>query len=127
MEPTSSGIAGAAALIKTMGLSAFVGMIGAALLYVVTPPVNRDGSFNRREFVARLASAGVFSIMFGDIGVEFVNHFAPFLHADIHREAVDILVGAPGWWISRAIALWLQKQKDKDIGQVVAEVKGGMQ
>lgn len=123
MEPTSTGVAGVATLIKTLGLSATLGMIGAALLYIVLPPVNHDGTFNKREFAARLAVAGVFSAVFGDMGVDVLSHVTPFLNPEKHHAAVEMLVGAPGWWVSRAVALWLQKQQNKDIAQIVKETR----
>lgn len=123
MEPTSSGVAGLAALLKSLGLSATLGMVGAALLYIVLPPVNPDGTFNRKEFAARLAAAGVFSVVFGDMGADMLSHFVSFINPEKHKSAIDLLIGAPGWWVSRAVAIWLQKHRDSDIAQLVDTVK----
>lgn len=99
-------------------------MIGGALLYLVLPPVKPDGSFGRREFVLRLASAGVFSSVFGDWAVAMLAQYLPNLQASQHAGAVYLMVGAPGWWVSRAVALWFQRRGDKDIGPLVKEAKG---
>ncbi|WP_211440910.1 hypothetical protein [Collimonas humicola] len=120
-EPTSS-FAGIA-FFKFYGLKVGFGMIGAALLYFVLPPVKKDGTFDRREFVARLAVAGLFSTVFGDWAVAILMEYFPRLHADGHAGAVFLLVGAPGWWISRAVALWFQNRRDKDIAAMINDAK----
>lgn len=117
------GEAAGIAFFKLYGLKVGLGMIGAALLYFVLPPVEKDGSFNRKEFVARLAVAGLFSSVFGDWAVHILMEFLPRLGANQHEGAVYLMVGAPGWWISRAIALWFQNRKGSDIGELVKEIK----
>jgi hypothetical protein len=112
-----------AGFFKVYGLKAGFGMMGAALLYVVLPPLNADGSFNKKEFAVRLAVAGVFSIMFGDWVADMLNHFAEWTQPYKHKSAVDLLTGAPGWWISRAGALALRKRENKDIVELIKEVK----
>jgi hypothetical protein len=110
-------------LAKTVGGKALMGMIGAALLYAVMPPLNKDGTFNRTEFALRLACAGTFSVVFGDWAVQLFAEFAPRLHAENHTGAVWLLTGAPGWWVSRAAALWMYRRRDKDAGQIIDEIK----
>jgi hypothetical protein len=124
----SDGFSGSAgiAIFKLYGAKAVFGMIGAALLYVVLPPINTDGSFNKKEFVLRMAVAGVFSCMFGDMAADAINNaswLAPWIQPYKHKSAIDLMVGAPGWWISRAVALGLRKREGKDIVEVVKEVK----
>jgi hypothetical protein len=119
---SGSAIAG---FFKVYGLKAGFGMIGAALLYVVLPPLNADGSFNKKEFAIRLAVAGVFSIMFGDMAADAINNswLAAWVQPYKHKSAIDLMVGAPGWWISRAVALGMRKREAKDIVDLVKEVK----
>ena len=124
----SDGFSGSAgiAIFKLYGAKAVFGMIGAALLYVVLPPTNKDGSYNRTEFVLRLAAAGVFSIVFGDMVADAINNtswLAPWIQPYKHKSAIDLMVGAPGWWVSRAVALAMRKREGKDIVEVVKEVK----
>lgn len=115
--------AGGVALLKLYGLKATLGMLGAAMLYMVLPPVKKDGSFDKHEFVARLAVAGVFSVVFGDMAADALDHFLPWLQPHNHKSAVDLMMGAPGWWISRAIALWFQNRRGKDIGELINDAK----
>lgn len=122
-EPTSGAAAGIAAFFKLYGLKAGLGMIGAALLYFVLPPVNPDRTFNQREFVARLACAGIVSMVFGDLAVDILMSYLPSIPFDKHRGAVYLTVGAPAWWITRAAALWMQKRNGKDLGEVVQEAR----
>jgi hypothetical protein len=123
----NDGLSGTAlaGFFKFYGLKAGFGMIGAALLYVVLPPLNADGSFNKKEFAIRLAVAGVFSIMFGDMAADAINNswLAPWVQPYKHKSAIDLMVGAPGWWISRAVALGMRKREAKDIVDLVKEVK----
>lgn len=109
--------------IADQGTSAIFGMIGAAILYLVMPPVDSNGKFNRKEFAIRLAVAGLFSIFFGDMLVATIQHFAPWLEPLNNKSAVDLLAGAPGWWLSRAAALWFHNRQDKDIAEIIKDVK----
>lgn len=122
MADTSWGEAAGAA---AQGLASKVGagMIGAVILYMVLPPVNEDGTFNRREFISRLAVAGVISAFFGDWSVDLLVENWPALHAEKHRAGVYLLTGAPAWWVSRAAALWLRRRQNKDLGQVADEFR----
>ncbi len=120
----NDGFSGGAAFgfFKIYGLKVGLGMIGAALLYLMLPPVTGDGKFDRKEFVARLAVAGLFSTLFGDWAVDVLGNW-PWLHAGNHKAAVYLIVGAPGWWISRAVALWFHNRRAVDVGQMVKDVK----
>lgn len=119
--PTESGAAFLAA--KSLGLKAVMGMVGAALLFASAPPVKKDGTFDRVEFVARLATAGIFSMVFGQWAVDLFMEFYPRLGADKHPAAVYLLTGAPAWWVSRWAAVWLHKRRNKDLGEVIDEVR----
>jgi hypothetical protein len=125
MNDGFSGSAGIA-IFKFYGAKAVFGMIGAALLYAVLPPTNKDGSYNRTEFVLRLAAAGVFSIVFGDMVADAINNtswLAPWIQPYKHKSAIDLMVGAPGWWVSRAVALAMRKREGKDIVELGKEMK----
>ena len=112
-----------ASFFAQQGAAAWFGMIGAAILYLVMPPVDKDGKFNRKEFVTRLAVAGLFSIFFGDMLASLLQHFVPWLEPLKNKSAVDLLAGAPGWWVSRAAALWLHQRQNKDLGEIIRDVK----
>jgi hypothetical protein len=120
---SAESASGIAALVKLYGIKAVLGMLGTALLYIVLPPRNADGSFNEWEFAGRLACAGVFSCMFGDAGFEMLLHHVPKVAAALGPKAVDLLVGAPAWWITRAIALWFQHRHDKDIAELTKDIR----
>ncbi|MDR9850197.1 hypothetical protein [Herbaspirillum huttiense] len=121
MAAESAG--GIAAILKIYGIKAVLGMVGAALLYIVLPPRNADGSFNEKEFVVRLACAGAFSIMFGDLAFSVLLQHVPTIAAVLGPKPVDLMVGAPAWWITRAVALWFQRRQGKDIAELARDVK----
>jgi hypothetical protein len=122
MNDGLSGAAGAA-LIKAYGLKALIGMAGTTLLFLALPPVDKDGRLNKREFFFRLLCAGVASTFCGDWAVQVLTDQFPSLHATDHRAAIYLLVGSPAWMVTRAGALWAQKRKDKDLGELVDDVK----
>lgn len=122
MALETSGAIGAAT-VKAIGVKASLGMAGAAVLYLLMPPERPDGTFNRHEFVARVAVAGMCSLLLGDWVVDVLNGLLPWIKASAHPHPFWVASGAPGWWVSRAVALWLYKRKDKDIGEMVDDVK----
>ena len=115
--------AGGLALIKAYGFKALCGAILVALLYLALPPLNPDGSFNRREFFYRLGTAIMASTMLGDHVVAIVDGLAPWLHAHEFPGIFYALAGAPAWWLTRLIAKWMHTRQDKDLAQVIHDVK----
>jgi hypothetical protein len=114
--------AGGIALIKLYGFQAALGMIGAAMLYIVLPPLNADGRFNKHEFAARLTCAGIFSCLLGGTALKLLNMQFPQIGPMIDPSIIYLVVGAPGWWISRAVALWFKKRSKKDIVELAKDV-----
>lgn len=116
-------VEGMIALIKAYGGKALLGMIGAAMLYLALPPLNPDGTFNKREFVWRLVVAGMFSCFFGDSVIDILSAYFPLINISIHTGPIYLMVGAPGWWISRVVALWMYQTKDKSALDIAKDVK----
>lgn len=109
---------------KVTGLKAVIGAIGACLLFLALPPVDKDGSFNQREFAYRLSSAGVFSTLFGDWAVNMIHYQFPALQVNEHPAAIYLLVGAPAWWVTRLVATALKRREGRDIKTLWREIKG---
>lgn len=123
-DQAASAASAAGGVLSALGLKAALGMAGAVLLYVgATPARPKDGSFNKTEFLTRLAVAGFASALCGDWAVDVVNNIAPVLMASKHPAPFWLAAGAPGWWVSRWVALWLYKQQDKDAAQVLKKVR----
>ena len=117
---SAESFGGFATLVKLYGFKAALGMVGAAMLYIVLPPLNSDGTFNKGEFVARLACAGVFSCLWA----ARVSSLCAQLPASAPcQRSASTDRGAPGWWVSRAVALWFQRRSDKDIAELVKDAK----
>lgn len=119
---------------KAAGIKGALGGLGAVLLYLALPPGRpvKDGDTLdpakhskevAREFVLRLAFAVIFSMLLGDWLVDVVEGVAPWLMAVKHPHPFYLAAGAPGWWVSRAVALWFYKRQDKDIAQLAEDVK----
>jgi hypothetical protein len=112
------------AFAKVTGLKVIMGVMGTAVLYLAVPPIDKDGHFDRREFFYRLCTAGLFSSVFGDMAVGALANALPFLNAQEYPAAVYLMVGAPGWWVSRIIATTLRRREGRDIPEVLDEIKG---
>lgn len=115
--------AGGLALIKAYGFKALCGAILVALLYLALPPLNPDGTFNRKEFFYRLGSAILSSCFLGDHLVAVVQGIAPWIMAHDFPGIFYALAGAPAWWITRLIAKWMQTREDTDLAQVIKDAK----
>ena len=111
------------AFAKVTGLKVIMGVMGTVVLYLAVPPVDKEGKFDRREFFYRLCTAGIFSSTFGDAAVSAIHNTLPFLGAIDHPAAVYLLVGAPGWWVSRLVATTLRRREAKDLPELLREFK----
>lgn len=123
---------------KAWLIKALLGMLGAALLYLVLPPGDplpkqalpkqRAAYMARRkriarEIVLRIGMAGIFSLLLGDWTVAVLDHSLPWLMAGSNPHPFWLACGAPGWWISRWIALWLHRREAEDIAEVISDLK----
>lgn len=115
--------AGILAAVKAYGFKAICGAIGVSMLYLALPPLNKDGTFNRKEFIFRLTAAIVFSTLLGEWFVSVVDGLIPAVKAHEFPGVFYAFIGAPGWFLTRAVAVWMQNRKDKDIGEVVKDAK----
>lgn len=122
-EPATSSTAGGVILWKAIGgLAGFAaGGAGLALLIVacMTPPRN-----------VREWTVGLISTVLGSIcgGAAVVQHFGLQSWAQDSVGLVAILglcfvCGLPAWATVRWTFNWMEKRKDKDIGEVVADLK----
>jgi hypothetical protein len=127
-EPTTSA-AGGIAVVKYLGAPLMAGLAASTLGFLVLMPK----TFH--EAVVRVAITMICSAVFGPIllfvcwqqypgiftaaGAAAAAFGAPAWMGLI-ATAVPILAiaGLPGWWVIGAIVLWLEKRKDKDIGEL---------
>jgi sugar (pentulose or hexulose) kinase len=122
-EPTSSGVAGAAAAYKAFGGTAAAAVSGATLAAVVvmlmTPP--RD----KREWTVGLISTVVSSICGGAITIEYfqLHHWAFSTIGLYAMGGVIFACGLPGWALVRWIFNFIVERRDASIDEVAKEVK----
>ena len=122
-EPTSSGVAGAAAAYKAFGGTAAAAASGATLAAVVvmlmTPP--RD----KREWTVGLISTVVSSICGGAITIEYfqLHHWAFSTIGLYAMGGVIFASGLPGWALVRWIFNFIVERRDASIDEVAKEVK----
>ena len=140
IETTAAG----GALIKIFGIPVLAGAAATSLGFMFMWPKNKKEAFTR-FFVSTLSS-----ILFGPALVVAVRSWWPTLFDNAKDVALlydsdpalgflfiaaplMVAAGLPAWWVLGATVRWLDKRKDKDIGEiardaaaVVKDVRGGM-
>ncbi len=122
-EPTSSGVAGAAAAYKAFGGTAAAVASGATLAAVVvmlmTPP--RD----KREWAVGLISTVVSSIGGGAMTVEYLqlHHWAFSTVGLCALGGLMFACGLPGWALVRWVFNFIGKRRNASIDEVARDVK----
>jgi hypothetical protein len=122
-EPTSSSVAGAAAVYKAMGGSAMAVASGATLAAVVvmlmTPPRSK------REWAVGLISTVVSSV---GGGAAVIQYFAlhNWVQSQVGLLAMGGLIfacGLPGWALVRWLFNFIDKRRDAGIDEIARDVK----
>lgn len=127
--------AGAGALIKLFGGAALAGGAAAAIGYVVMWPRTR------REAVSRFACSIAASVTFGPALAIAMHSVWPGLFASAGDLAVQagqardlgllvvsvpflVFAALPAWWLLGGLMLWLDKRRDKDLGEMAQDAAG---
>lgn len=127
-EPTSSGAAAGIAGWKLIGGAAGAAGIGAALAMTVVMLMTlpRTG----REWAVALISTVISSIGGGALVIIKFNLLATVLGKGSDAELVVALMGLlslvfccglPGWALVRWAFVWMERRKDRDLGEVVSD------
>ena len=123
MSEPISGAAGAAAGWKIIGGLAGMGAIGAGLAAFVVMSMTRPK--DEKEWRVALASTLVGSIGGGAALVRYLG-IQEWAHDPIGMVGMLALVfscGLPAWGLVRALFKYLEKRKDADLAEIVAEVR----
>ncbi len=118
-EPTSSGVAGAAAY-KAIGGAAVGGaMLAEIVVMLMTPPRSK------REWAVGLISTVVTGIGGGAITVEYfgLHDWVQSLTGLFALGGLIFGCGLPGWAIVRWVFNFIEKNRDASIDDVAKEVK----
>lgn len=128
-EPASSvvGVAGW----KLVGGAAGAAGIGAALAAVVVMLMTLPRTM--REWAVALISTVMCSLGGGALVILKFNLLGSLARAGSELDLVVTLMGVlgivfacglPGWAVVRWVFNWLEKRRDKDLGEIVGEVRG---
>lgn len=116
---------------------AVIGLTGAVWLYMFAPPgkpIPKDASpevraalvaerkERGRETGIRFALSGFFSWLTGQFVIDLLDTLFPWLHASRHPIVFYFLLGSVGWYFGRGFWLWLDRRKNKDLGQQIKDV-----
>ncbi len=127
IETTS---AAGGALIKIFGIPVLAGAAATALVFLFMWPRTL------REAFVRLACTMATSSIFGPIAVMALHSWWPSLFDSSKAVAamygadpalgmlfvagpVMVLAGLPAWWLIGGLVRWLDKRRDKDLGEIV--------
>jgi hypothetical protein len=122
-EPTTSTAAGAAAGWKLIGGAAGAYGLGAALATIVvmcmTPPRSK------REWAVGLISTVVLSIGGGAAVIERLGlqGWMTTFNGLLAVLGLVFACGLPAWAVVRWSFTWMERRRDKDLGEVVDELK----
>lgn len=115
-EPTTSGAAGL--LIKAYGIKVLAGALAAGLMFAVLWPRTA------REGVARIACTIAGSMLAGEPALALVRSSAAWYPQGLQSDMlVFVAAGLPAWWLLGAVARWLDKRRDKDIGELASDAR----
>ena len=131
MEPSTSTGAGIA-LVKYVGVQAIVSLSAVVLGFLVLRPKSAA------EALVRIICTVIASFMFGPLLVSVVHSFWPSLFTsalEVSRldgsntgilyitAPLQIIAGLPAWWIVGAYVRWFDKRKDKDLGDLISDMR----
>ena len=122
-EPTSSGVASAAAAYKAIGGAAGAAAGGATLAAIVVMLMTPPRSI--REWTVGLISTVVSSICGGAVTVEYchLHHWAFSTIGLYAMGGVIFACGLPGWAMVRWLFNFIDERRDASIDQVAKDVK----
>ena len=110
--------AGGLALVKIYGIKVIAGAIAVAAGFMILWPQSK------REAMVRIASTIGGSMLGGEALLQIVYNFLPWYPKG--QEAamlIYVMTGLPAWWILGGFVLWFNKRKDKDLQEMVKDVK----
>lgn len=122
-EPISSTAAGVIGW-KFIGGLAGLGAFGAALATIVVMCVMRPR--NSQEWAVGLISTVMSSLGGGCATIEYlgIQHWANSPFGLVAMMSLVFACGLPGWAIVRWIFNYIQKTQDKDIKEIVTDLRG---
>jgi hypothetical protein len=118
-EPTSSGVAGAAAFKAAGGVAAGGALLSTVVVMLMTPPRTH------REWAVGVISTVVTGIGGGAIAVQYFG-LQEWVESVTGLVALGGLIfgcGLPGWAIVRWVFNFIEKNRDAGIDEVAKEVK----
>lgn len=132
LDETTTTAAGSV-LIKIFGVPVLAGAIATSLGYLLMWPATRKEAFIRFLVTITL------SIVLGPVTVVIMHSWWPGLFdsaKDIARmygadpslgflfiaAPLMVMTGLPAWWMMGACARWLDKRREKDIGELAVDV-----
>lgn len=136
--------AGGAALVKIFGVPVLAGAAATALIFLFMWPKTLHEAFLR--LTASIAASGIFgpfavmalhswwpSLFDSAKAVTILYGGDPALGVLFVAGPVMVLAGLPAWWLIGGVIRWLDRRRDKDIGEiahdaaeVVKDVRGAL-
>lgn len=133
-EPVTGTTVGGVALFKFFGGSMLASTVAVAVGFLFMWPRTIKEAF------IRIACTVLASTMFGPVMVMALHSWWPSLFESaktVARQAgmpdmmgflflaspVMVLAGLPAWWVLGATVRWLEKRRNKDLGEIIGDVR----
>lgn len=113
------GASTAALLAKILASPGAIGVLAAVVGFLFAWPKSA------KEGGCRIAASMLSSHFFGAAMLKTVLHFVPWLVAEDVSAACYGIVALPAWWIGAWIFRWLENRRNKDAGDIAAELAEG--
>lgn len=130
MPALETTTAGGAALVKIFGVPVLAGAAATALVFLFMWPRTLREAFLR--LTATIAASGIFgpfavmalhswwpSLFDSAKSVTVLYGADPGLGVLFVAGPVMVLAGLPAWWLIGGVIRWLDRRRDKDIGEIV--------
>jgi hypothetical protein len=109
---------GGIALVKLYGIKVIAGFIAVILGFAVLWPKTA------KEGVLRIGCTVAGSMLGGETALQIVyNLIAWYPKGDEAKMLIYVAVGLPAWWIIGGFVFWFDKRKDKDLQEMIRDVK----
>ena len=118
-EPTSSGVAGAAAFKAAGGVAAGGALLATIVVMLMTPPRSS------REWAVGVISTVVTGVGGGSIAVQYfgLQEWVSSVTGLVALGGLIFGCGLPGWAIVRWVFNFIQKNRDAGIDEIAKDVK----
>ncbi|MEQ1636712.1 MAG: hypothetical protein ABL903_08460 [Methylococcales bacterium] len=103
---------------NTVSIRASCGMAGAIVLVMALPPRNANNRLDFNQLLQRVFAGAFLPVFMGPWALAILSKQFPYLLLHEYPELIFFTLGSISYFLFRAIALWLYKNRDKAIDEM---------